>query len=249
MITAILQTPSTRETRAVHVAVMVHDHLRAIHAPLDGLRQHARHLADGTMPVGSVEFVRAAMAIAGIAEPANLSYPDAGAPYLHRSIRKINVRSVTGPCFVKPVVTKQFTGFVWPAGRDMSSLCAHDREQHQALVGLPDAELVWVSDVVYWLSEWRYYVAHGEIIGYARYDPSGYATAPEPDRTIIRDCIRALAFDHPYALDFGVMADGRTALVEVNDAWALDLYGDAMAPRTYFEYLRLRWRILFGGKP
>ena len=54
---------------------------------------------------------------------------------------------------------------------------------------------------------------------------------------------------HPFAVDVGVLANGRTAIVELSDAWALGLYahartpvGTAWKPQDYIEFLQQRWR-------
>jgi hypothetical protein len=43
-----------------------------------------------------------------------------------------------------------------------------------------------------------------------------------------------------YSLDLGVTDDGRTLLVEVNDAWALGAYGTPSIP--YTEMVVNRWK-------
>ena len=50
-----------------------------------------------------------------------------------------------------------------------------------------------------------------------------------------------------YGIDFGVLASGATALVEVNDGWALGLYGRALSARDYYRLLRTRWDQLRAG--
>jgi hypothetical protein len=47
-----------------------------------------------------------------------------------------------------------------------------------------------------------------------------------------------------YSLDVGVMEDGRTALVECNDGWALGYYKGDLRPLDYFKMLDARWQEL-----
>jgi hypothetical protein len=204
--------------------------------------------AGEAMPVGSVEFVREAMRVGGIPEPENISYVSPVQPFLRRRIERRTAGSVLGTWFVKPVRTKQFTGFVFDTLSDPASFCDHDFEQWQVFSRLPPETEVWVSEPVTFVCEWRYYVLDNHLLGRVRYDPYGEDDAPQPDQSIVDEAIEAMqqpASDwvapRSYALDFGVLDSGATALVEANDAWALGLYGAAMSPRTYLHMLRSRW--------
>lgn len=252
MSTIILQSPSTHETRVIHTASMLLDHIQVFNSNLDSLNQFARHLQDGALPVGSVEFVRKAMQIAGISEPQFSCYPGNSKKYWRRNIELSTVgqlgESIDNQVarFIKPVKTKLFSGFILDTSQDLTASGAYAREQMEILATLSKNEPIWVSDPVEWQSEWRYYVAHGEIIGSARYD-DGDESAAKPDLWVVQRCIADLALAQPYALDMGVLASGQTALVEVNDAWAIGLYGKAMESKNYLYFLRSRWRELFGN--
>lgn len=239
----ILQNPGTHETRAVRLACMLLDNMVVHNSTIDKLDQYSSQLKNGALPVGSVEFVRCAMEVANIQEPENISYPTLAMPYLRRNVEQCQLGDVDGKYFIKPVSTKLFNGFVHDSNLiDMSEISAHDIEQYSTIKDLPKDTLVWRSDPVQWLSEWRYYVAHGFVIGSARYDDG--SSEAEPDVKTVRQCIRDLNLDHPYVLDFGVLSTGETALVEVNDAWAIGLYGKALDSRDYFYFLRSRWRLI-----
>jgi hypothetical protein len=106
---------------------------------------------------------------------------------------------------------------------------------------------VWVSEPVTWLSEYRYYVFESEILGMARYDQLETEDAPEPELSVVQQCIADLAIAHPYALDMGVLSTGVTALVEANDAWAIGLYDGALKAPEYVRFLVTRWRSLAIG--
>ena len=125
---------------------------------------------------------------------------------------------------------------------------------------VPDDFPVWLSEPVKFVSEWRYYVLDGVVVGAGRYD-EGPDEAPKPDVSRVSAAASEMSLSGSlapaaYALDFGVMDDGRTALIEANDAWALGYYqGDTPGPkvnpcearcehRTYAKMLYARWNQL-----
>lgn len=77
-----------REERLTHQVAMLED-LPLCAVGIEALEQYAAQLAGGVwLPVGSVEFVRRAMVLAGVAEPENFSYPPQLRPYLHRRLEQ-----------------------------------------------------------------------------------------------------------------------------------------------------------------
>lgn len=242
----ILQEPSTFETRKVRTAVMLSDGLQAVSATLAGLAQFEGHLRQGALPVGSVEFVRAAMALARVKEPENLSYHPRAKPFLQREVTQVSAGLVRtlGPRFIKPLETKLFTGFVYDHAACSTEMEPHIQEQRQAFDAMPADAIVWACLPVIWRSEWRYYVVDGKIKGAGRYDQGECLEAPSPDCQVVEKCINALALAHPYAIDFGVLSTGETALVEVNDSWAIGLYENALTPKQYLDFLYSRWQSL-----
>lgn len=213
----------------------------AVTVSFDGLDSFL--LADDDVPVGSVEFVRRVMRLKGIPEPESLSYPGPLVPYLRRSLirQRIGDLSPESPVFVKPVKVKQFTGFVLRPGQAFEHYDEHDQEQLSSTHRLAGDVEVYTSEVVEFLSEWRFYVQRQNIIGCARYDAHGADVAPEPDRMVVAEAVTRFEGPAAYAIDFGVLANGETALVEVNDAWAIGLYGRCLEPRAYLDMLATRW--------
>lgn len=239
-----------REERLGHQVALL-EGIPVSGASLEEIGAHAAELARGTcVPIGTVEFVRRAMSLAGIREPANLSYPEVLEPYLHRLLELIPAGLVVGRLFVKPTATKAFTGFVFGTLDEPDDLDTHDRRQHAAFLALSPDELVWASEPVRWQSEVRYYVLDGQIVGEGRYD-AGPEDAPLPERTIVEEMARrfsaSAASPAAFAIDAGVLDDGATALVEVNDAWALGFYSGTLEPRDYVRMLCRRWRQLSAG--
>lgn len=147
----------------------------------------------------------------------------------HRTMNLDEAKGLEHPFFIKPVSHKEFTGFV--ASRPASLGC---------IEGNPE---VWVADVVEFLSEWRVYVLHGEVVKVCHY--KGHPLEfPRRDR--IQSMIYAWE-DAPaaYALDVGVISSGGgweldTMLVEVNDVFCLGNYG--VDPCEFVPMLEARWK-------
>lgn len=245
------QTLSSAEVRlAVHHAMLTDTEIKA--ASIEGLGLHAEALRSGrVLPIGSVEFVRMAMEVAGISEPASISYPQVLSNHLHREVRSQAAGNVLGRWFVKPQKTKAFTGFVFDSSMGPGQLPEHEREQLSGFNALPPHEEVWVSEPVVWSSEYRFYVLDGQALAFARYD-DGPDSAPMVDESVVAEMLFAMASwpDAPcaFSLDVGVLASGETALVECNDAWALGYYGVPLDRGRYIEMLWRRWSQLHEGR-
>lgn len=242
---------SSHEARVVAHHAMLAD-IPTSPVELQALEAYAGPLRDGVaLPVGSVAFVRAAMSLAGIQEPGNLSYPEVLRPYLLREVRQREAGSVIGHWFVKPTATKSFTGFVFDTMANPDHLCEHDRVQYDAFMQLSPETRVWVGEPVVWQSEHRYYVLDGEILGEGRYD-DGPEGMPSPDREYVRAMAHAMHAQAQapvaFGLDVGVLESGDTALIECNDAWALGYYRGTLPRRDYVEMLRRRWNQLVCDK-
>jgi len=181
-------------------------------------------------PIGSVEFCLEYMHQIGSMPPMSISYPNEFMPFLKRSVDFTTYRNVPDNYFVKPYEkTKLFNGHI--KGNSIESLPK----------GV-DNELVWMSEPVVFLAEWRYYVMNNEILGFSRYDDSDENHEPADVRYVSE--IIKLFKDAPvsYAIDIGLLDNGEYALVEVNDAWALGFYnwGD-MTPDNYAKMIEARW--------
>lgn len=221
-------------------------------------------LRAGALPVGSVAFVQRALDLLGLCpRPAVSTYPEVLRVHLHRDVvlvRKDQALHQKGPFFVKPDAVKAFTGFVCQDAAQLGSapgisdeqphLKSYFQEQEAALQAMPPDALVWLSEPVRWLREFRCYVHSGEVLGVACYqeapdlDPSQRL---ELDWAPVQAMVQAYAPQAPvaYALDVGVLETGQTALVEVNDAWALGLYDGVLSRELYFEMLQARWSQIF----
>ena len=235
----ILQNVNTLEVRTVRHAAMLLDGITVYPCDVDALAEFSSLLQNGAMPVGSVEFVRTAMNYASIVEPENITYPSGCEEFLKRRIKKTTIGKAQLGSFIKPVQTKLFTGFIYDVNNSAES---HTMEQLNIIAQLDSETPIWESEPVTFTSEFRYYVDYYNIVGSARYDSNN--NDAEPCLSDVKACIEKLDIAHPYALDFGVLETGETALVEVNDAWAIGLYGKSLSPREYLYFLRNRWRTL-----
>lgn len=140
--------------------------------------------------------------------------------------------------FIKPVRPKRFQAFITDS--------TYNPETPTLLMNLSDDELVYVSHIVKFESEWRVYVRENRIqnVCYYKGDPTIF-----PDPITIRRMISSWEGPCCYGLDVGVsLSTGyqSTLLVEVNDFYSLGNYG--LFPRDYAEMLYLRWRELLDGK-
>lgn len=260
---AVLQMESTAEVRAALLAAALSG-LRTQRVALKDLEANAEtraSLATYTgeiLPVGTVEFVRAAMSALCLPEPEAMGYAPV-MDFLRREIRPgvlYELQAMKEPVFVKPVATKTFSGFVYDP-RPGVQPSEYQAEQLAAIAKLKSSTRVWLSDVVEFVCEWRYYVdAAGRILARARYDADGADDAPEPTAEVVQSAINstvsaleARGNAHPFAVDVGVLANGSTAIVELTDAWAIGLYGHARTPagaawkpQDYLDFLQARWR-------
>jgi len=130
--------------------------------------------------------------------------------------------------FIKPIPEqlKLFTGLPL---RQFSDLLATSH--------LPDDTIVDCAELTPFVTEYRAFVMHGEIIGFRQY---GGDALLFPDTDRVRAAVAAYE-DAPaaYAIDFGIVEDGRTLLVEVNDGYAVGAYG--LAPIRYAAMIDARW--------
>lgn len=106
-----------------------------------------------------------------------------------------------------------------------------------AFKDVPDDSPVLLSEVVNMLSEWRCYVINGEVRGVKHYSGDPWLI---PDKHIVQLAVKQWKSQpSAYAIDFAVLENGRTALVEANDGWSLGNYG--LEHTVYAKLLSTRW--------
>lgn len=143
--------------------------------------------------------------------------------------------TLTPPYFIKPANGwKFFDGQLISTAEDLEPITQLNKEDCA----------VWVCSPVTFVAEYRVYPLDGEILGVCPYaGPESLESEREPrvDRTVVESGVASLP-DRSSALvlDYGVLDDGRTALVEVNDAWAIGYY-PGIARQDYLNLLIARW--------
>lgn len=165
-------------------------------------------------------------------------YPESLRNFLERAVWSDRLKNIVAqestafPLFVKPKEkTKAFTGFL-----------AMDQTDLYALNGSRNTEL-YCSEPVTWLAEYRYFINNGKIVGASFYQ--GDETII-PDQKVVNNAREAFERSPErtagYSLDFGVMANGKTALVEWNDGYALGSY--ELDHEVYTDLILSRWEEL-----
>ncbi|MEM9539903.1 MAG: ATP-grasp domain-containing protein [Cyanobacteria bacterium P01_E01_bin.42] len=178
-------------------------------------------------------------------------YPNALEKFFHRriwlsSLRKLEARLYAGksqPIFAKPANrSKRFTGRIFDSFHDL-----------WAVSGVSRQEKIWCSEVVNWLSEYRIYMiknqnSDSQIVGIYPYNEQQSETSLKIDLSTVREAVRRLDKAGEsvagYALDFGILETGETALIEMNDGFSLGNYG--LSDRFYTDLILARWEELIG---
>jgi hypothetical protein len=127
--------------------------------------------------------------------------------------------------FIKPLETKLFQGKVISGFSDFIGL-NYEREIE-----------IWCSETIDIVTEWRCFIRYGTLLDVRYYKGSWNSKL---DTEIVNDAI-AKYKNQPasYSLDFGVDADGKHYLIEVNDGHSLGSYG--MGAISYAKFLSARW--------
>lgn len=106
-------------------------------------------------------------------------------------------------------------------------------------------EVVLVSDVLDFISEYRIYVLDSKMIGCYYYNGDfKYYPDLELAEEIIKEYTEAPKF---YSIDLGITSNKETFLIECNDGYSLGNYG--LSPKLYTRGLISRWRQLLEQNP
>lgn len=187
---------------------------------------------------GDMSVMHSAMRHLRIPIPQPDDYPDPLRGFLGRKVWKSTMGQVartleagsTTAVFVKPAARrKSFPGTVCYSERDCATWGVTSRHQP-----------VWCSEAVTWVTEYRVYVIGREIVAVDHYD--GDPSVPLNASTVesaVEAYHRCATAPSAYGIDFGVLLNGETALVEANDGYALGAY-DIAADR-YTELVMTRW--------
>lgn len=206
------------------------------------IRRRSLPLNDTTLVVGDMNCIYGAMKQLGIPIPKADSYPKSLSQFLYREVKLSRLKDIEAslfysggfnPIFIKPAHTqKKFTGFVLESEQDLYKLSDVSKQIE-----------IWCSQIVKWLSEWRVYVVNYEIRAISWYEGD---IELKPDKDAIGKAISLLRKngDSPksFAIDFGVLSSGETALIEMNDGFAVGAYEVTQAD--YTDMVVSRWQEL-----
>lgn len=187
--------------------------------------------------VGHIGIVLKALDKLKVDRPDPIDYPGGMENVLNRRVWKSSLNMVMNfpemwPVFIKPVHHhKLFKGFVVNEYSDFILNSAFGSWSE-------DVE-VWCSDVVEFKTEYRCFVRYSEILDVRHYR-GDWKIRPNVD--YIEKVVKL--YDHKipldaYSIDFGVMSDGTTTIVEVNDSYSLGYYG--LNHVSYAKMICTRW--------
>lgn len=174
----------------------------------------------------------------------NDCYPKSLRPYLERTIWESTIWESTTkqtlvdcrnennlPLFIKPKSnTKLFTGFLIHSNLDLYKL-----------ENISKSTNLYCSTIVNWISEYRIFVNQSKIVGIKNYE--GEPTI-QLDLKIVEKAIQDFENSEErtaaYAIDFGILNNGKTAFVEWNDGFALGSYN--LDKEVYTNLVLARWQ-------
>ncbi len=198
-------------------------------------------LDNQSLVVGDMSCVLGAFKQLGIPEPLPNDYPASLSHFMHRkmwisTIFELEERLLTGiypPVFAKPATRrKRFTGCVFETEYDLSKIYGVSRQ-----------EKLLCSEVVSWVSEYRVYVVNSEIRSIDFYAGNADILIDvEKVQQAIKSLDDAGESYAAYVIDFGVLDSGETALVEMNDGFAVGAY--KIDGKNYTDLILARWEEL-----
>lgn len=182
---------------------------------------------------GYIGDVHRGLARLGVPVPPPVDYPEELAEFLGRRVWQGTLGEVRGtlaPVFIKPLEHKLFNGFLWEGQQDAVS--------RRRVLTVPDSTPCWLSEPVQIEAEFRSMVMYRKVLDVRRYKGDW---AKAPSRDVVESAVRAMGrrAPHAYCLDWAVLADGRTVLVEMNEGYAFGHYG--MSHLSYARMLAARW--------
>lgn len=193
---------------------------------------------------GDVAVVILALKQLGVPVPLPDDYPECLRIFLRRrvwettldAVRERVYRGDSQPFFIKPKDRlKRFTGKVVESYSDLASLFNVSKQTP-----------VLCSEVVKWRSEYRVFVINGQIRGIRHY--LGNPAVPL-NEDVVLSAIDTLENEGnakaAYGIDFGVLENGETALVELNDGYSLGSYG--LDRSVYADLILTRWTELMSS--
>ena len=175
---------------------------------------------EGELPVGTIQFIHAACkSIGREIAPADY-YPACLTPWLFRKVWKSTYKDVYRylenggtPIFIKSVKLKKLSGKVVTFETDLQALqCSKNLE-------------LWCSEVVEWRAEFRVYVVNRKIVHVGWYENKDNLCL---NMNAVESALQAMwDANYPisnFCIDFGVLDNGETALIEMGDGYSMGAY-------------------------
>ena len=177
-------------------------------------------------------------------------YPDSFNEFLGRKVWKDTINSIAADetkwsagYFVKPTRSKAFTGKIIKSISDLVG-CGSCYEDYEVLVSEP-------LDI---MAEWRCFIMYDKLLDVRRYglllDSDRESYYYHYDSDILKQMVTTFkAWDERPAacsMDICFTKDGRTLIVELNDAYALGCYG--LPKIAYAKFISARWSELLERK-
>jgi len=185
---------------------------------LENTLQNKHVNKDTDVCIGSVEACNSFFEMCEVKPPKYIGYPNELKPFLGREIKTIKYSELGNnfPYFVKPATdVKLFTGDVITKEKYVEYL--------STVYGCKPDTMLYQSEIVNFISEYRAFVHEGKITGMKNYIGDFMVI---PDKNVINDMVSSYKSSPiAYTLDVGLTDDGKTLLVEVNDMWAIGSYG------------------------
>lgn len=155
--------------------------------------------------------------------------------YLQRKIWKMSLEHL------EDLHPSEWPLFIKPDGRAKEFIAGVVKDYNTSKLYFnelaPNTKLL-CSEVVDFVSEYRTYIINGQIKGIKHY-LGDYFIYPDP--IIVKECVKVYkSAPAGYSMDFGILSNGKTVLVECNDGWSLGNYG--LEHTTYANLLATRWR-------
>ncbi len=217
--------------RGIPITFYTEKRLRRRQLPLDSV----------SLVVGDMPCISCALKQLSIPEPEPNDYPASLNEFLHRRIwhstlgeLELGLRNGRYlATFAKPATRrKRFTGCVFESEYDLSQV-----------YGVSRALKLLCSEVVTWVSEYRIYIVYSEIRSVDCY--AGNSSIPVDIKEVLRaiEVLDKAGESYAgYVIDFGVLDSGQTALIEMNDGFAIGAY--SIDSKNYTDMIWARWEEL-----
>lgn len=191
--------------------------------------------------MGTPAFTRLAIQVAGVPEPDWMFWPSGLDAFMLIQPKRVTAASalrMRRPLVVKPLACDQFKAFL--LADSVRRMTPEDLEHMRRLQQLPPSEPVLVSPALELAAEWRYYVLHGEVVGFAPCH-AGTSTSASPDLEDVSAIVAATPGDAAYAIDVGLLRAGGSVLLRVHDPLRMELIPIGSDRPSALSFLRMQW--------